>query len=789
MLACPALFRQQERRTQPQPALWQIHGLRHVSVAAALFAGLWSTAANAQVPAISTVAPGALKPGAATDIKVRGGNLAGSTGLLTSVGVEGVLTPELAGNNTNAAEVSYRFTLPAEAAPGIYPLRIATPTGVSNVKLICIDDLPSVAQTKPNSTMAQAQALTLPTAVDGYVDNLSRDYYKFTVAAGQKLSFEVLAQRLGTALDPLIRLFDATGKEITYADDTPGVGADCQLVHTFAAAGEYILEVRDIRYQGGGNHQYRLRIGDFPCVSVPYPMAVKKGTSGNVGFAGISGAEVNPVGLALPAELPTPFISVAGKGAGQNFSGWGYLAVSATDEPLEVEPNDAAEQATKVAIPSGLNGRFDKAGDVDRFTFTATKGQRFLFAGVTRAQFSPTDLVLKMLNAQGGEIANLDDTGTDEGVLDFNCPADGDYTLLVEDLHKRGGPEFAYRVVVKPFDQPLKLNVAAETLNVPAGGLIPVLVTAVRGPYTGPITLALAGAPEGLVATPVIMGPGRNSVTMTIRCDAAVPAGKFYPLQIVGKTVLNGAEITAVASLNDAYKAVLNGMPYPPGNLETTAVAGVTSAGLFTLSTATPEIVFGKDLSATVKVVVARKADFAEEIAIAVQPAQDGIPAGITAAVKPIPKAMNEVEIVFTAANAAPLGQFSAVLIGTGKKDNTTTVQPIPALTLTLKAPFELKTEIPNGKIAKGQTIKAKITAVRNPAYAGPITLTFANLPAKVTAAAAMIPAGANEVEVDLVAAADAAPADVKNVIVNGEGLNGAAKLPGAAPAVGLIVE
>jgi hypothetical protein len=751
---------------------------------------LWgSTAAYAQVPAVSMVSPLAIKPGVATDVKIRGGALAGSTGLSTSIGVDAVLTPDLAGNNTNAAEVSYRFTLPPEAVPGIHVLRIATPTGVSAPRLFCIDDLPSVAQVKPNSTMAKAQVVTLPVAVDGYVDNLQRDYYKFTVTAGQKVSFEVLAQRLGTALDPLIRLFDASGKEITYADDTPGVGADCQLVHTFAAAGEYILEVRDIRYQGGGNHQYRLRMGDFPCVSVPYPMAVKKGTSVNLGFAGISGAEVAPVGFALPAEMTVPFLAVAGKAAGQNFSGWGTLAVSSTDELLEAEPNDAPEQATKVTLPSGLNGRLDKAGDVDRFLFTATKGQRFLFQGVTRTQYSPTDLVLRIANAQGGEIANLDDTGTEEGVLDFNCPADGDYTLLVEDLHKRGGAEFAYRVIVKPFEQPLVLNAAVDTLNVPAGGLLAVQVNAVRGPYTGPIFLALANAPEGFVATPVVIGPGRNAVTMTVRCDAAVPAGKFYPLQIVGKTVLNGAEISAVASVADGYKATLFGMPYPPGNLVSTPVAGVTNAGLFTLSTATPEIVFGKDLSATAKVVVARVGDFAEEITIAVQPVQDGLPAGITAAVKPIPKGMNEVEIVFTANNGAPLGQFSAVLIGTGKKENTTTVQPIPALFLTLKAPFELKTEIPNGKIAKGQTVKVKVVATRNPAYAGPITLTFANLPAGITAAAAMIPAGANEVEVDLVAAADAAAANVANVTVNGEGLNGNAKLTAAAPAVGLVVE
>ena len=59
--------------------------------------------------------------------------------------------------------------------------------------------------------------------------------------------------------------------------------------------------------------------------------------------------------------------------------------------------------------------------------------------------------------------------------------------------------------------------------------------------------------------------------------------------------------------------------------------------------------------------------------------------------------------------------------------------------------------------LAKGQTLKTKIAVDRNPAYAGPITLTFQNLPKGVTAAAAMIAAGQNEVEVELTAAADAA--------------------------------
>ncbi len=76
--------------------------------------------------------------------------------------------------------------------------------------IVVVDDLPSVAQVKPNQALANAQVVALPAGVDGQVDNLQRDFYKFTAAAGQKLSIEVVAQRIGSSLDPLIKLMDAS---------------------------------------------------------------------------------------------------------------------------------------------------------------------------------------------------------------------------------------------------------------------------------------------------------------------------------------------------------------------------------------------------------------------------------------------------------------------------------------------------------------------------------------------------------------------------------------------------
>jgi hypothetical protein len=115
--------------------------------------------------------------------------------------------------------------------------------------------------------------------------------------------------------------------------------------------------------------------------------------------------------------------------------------------------------------------------------------------------------------------------------------------------------------------------------------------------------------------------------------------------------------------------------------------------------------------------------------------------------------------------------------------------QSIPALTLRLASPFELKPDFGGAKITKGGKLKIKVAVVRNPAFAGPVTLAFANLPKGVTAPATMIAADKTDVELELEAAADAAVGAVNNVVVNGEGMNGNAKLAAGSGNVALTVE
>jgi len=743
---------------------------------------------QAQPPSISSLSPQAVQPGKTVDLKLQGGALTGTTQLWTSFPAEATLPADLAGNNTKPAEVVYRLQIPANTGVGVYGLRVANSQGVSNLKLIAVDDLPSVAQVKPNQELSAAQPLPIPCAVDGTLANLTRDYYKFQVNAGQRLSFEVLGRRLGSPLDSMIRILDSRGREVVYSDDTPGLGPDSQLSHTFAQAGEYVVELRDIRFQGGATFHYRLRIGDFPCINVPYPMGVRRGSAATLSFAGGDVRNVSPLPLNVPAATPVNWLHVGGKFPGGSSSGFALVALSRADEANEVEPNNDQPHAMRLPLGSSINGRFDQPGDVDQFVFTAKAKQKFTFAGVTRDQGAASDLYFRLLKSDGGEVATADDTGTAEGILHYTFPADGDYTLVVEDLHRRGGPEFAYRIEVRPFVDQFQLSASVDTLNIGSGGIGTVMVTAKRGEISGPITLALRGAPEGLVATPSVIGKGQTAITMTIHCGTNVPAGKIYPVEIVGTATHAGTEQLAVADVETALKATLGGIVNPPPLLTKTVAIAVAPAPAFVLKTSQPEVIFGRDLPGKVKVIATKAAGFDEAIALAVTPVKGGLPAGITATLKPIAKGATEYEVVFSATSKARLGEFYAVLEGTAKKDKTTTVQAIPVLKLTLRAPFTLKADFGTGVIAKGQTLKVKVVADRNPAYTGPIAVTVAGLPKGVTAGAVSIPEGQTEAELVLTAVAEAAGSADK-VIIHGEGKSGEAKLTDDAPAAKLKVE
>src|SRR5690349_5695059 len=234
---------------------------------------------NPLAPTLSPTVPLGVQRGTSLDLTLTGTNLAGPTQLWTSFPAK-VTIPTDMNNGKDNAKLRVRLEVPKDAPLGFHTLRLATTRGLSNFRMFCIDDLPQVMEGTNNHSKATAQAVAVPSVVVGRADAETSDYFKITVKAGQRLSFEILGRRLGSAFDPQITLYNAkTGKELPdgYSNDAPGCQTDARLTYTFKEAGDYLVEVRDVMYSGGADFWYRLRIGDFPCAVSPIPMAAKRG--------------------------------------------------------------------------------------------------------------------------------------------------------------------------------------------------------------------------------------------------------------------------------------------------------------------------------------------------------------------------------------------------------------------------------------------------------------------------------------------------------------------------------
>lgn len=724
-------------------------------------------AANPQAPTLAATVPLGMQRGTGQELTLTGTNLTEPVALWTSFSAKATF-PADNNNGKDAARLRVRLEVPRDIPIGLHTVRLATTRGVSNFRTFCIDDLPQVNETDTNRAKASAQPVPIPCVIVGRADAEASDFFKVHVKAGERLTFEVLARRLGSPLDPQVTLYDAkSGKELPagHSNDAPGLQTDARLTYTFKEAGEVLVEVRDATYRGGPDYGYRLRIGDFPCATSAMPMAVKRGGKALVGFAGPLVGGIAPVEVTVPDDPTVTALQITPR-AVNGLHGWPiFVAISDLDEGVEQEPNNEPAKANRVAVPGAVTGRFQEAGDIDHFIFAAKKGQRLLLDVETHELGSPTEVYLVLRDAKGTQVAMSNPTVAAR--IDFNPPADGDYTLAVEHLLYWGGPAETYRLTIRPYEPGYTLTLGIDRFDVPPGGVVPVGIFLARRDYNGPIEVSVAG-PAGVsgqvaVATGQNAPPNQPVAQLFLRAAPQLAAGT-YPITIQGKATINDKPIVERASVRAVVAANLSSLPYPPPTLTHQVALGVTEKPPFTLVLKLdhPEGTRGQPVGLTVT--ATRVAGFAEEIALT----PVNLPANVAPALKNVPKDKNEIQVQLNPAANAALGTFTVSVSGKAKhagKEYAFTAVPA---SLVLVPPFELKADAAPLTLEPGGKGVLKITATRKGGYQGPIALEIRNLPANVTAAKATIAAGQQSAEVEVTAAANAAAGEKADVNVLG---------------------
>lgn len=226
---------------------------------------------------------------------------------------------------------------------------------------------PAVVNNDPDDQIAEAKSVALGSTTSEKIgDGLTAgtplgqdvDLYKFTAAAGQKISIDI-DRASGSSLDSYIRLFSynaaaSSVAELKASDNTaaPGetLGKDAYLEYTFSAAGTYYLGVSGI-----GNKSYSAITGAGDVT----------GTTGaySITFKSLGGGAVADSDDQLSEALP---ISTSSTNAGKSLS---------------------------------------NATDVDMYKFTVSAKQTVHF-DIDRPSGSSLNSYLRLFNASGAQLAS-----------------------------------------------------------------------------------------------------------------------------------------------------------------------------------------------------------------------------------------------------------------------------------------------------------------------------------------------------------------------------------------------
>jgi len=609
-------------------------------VGAAVLANSAPRAAVAQ-PAVTHITPGALAPGKTTEITLHGSKFDGEVRVWTSFPAQ-VEVAAADAKQTDRVKLTCKMTIGPGVAVGIGGIVVATEAGISDVAYIMIDDLPSVADNGQNHEAGQAQEIAVPIAIDGQCDGTLADCYRFAARAGEPISCEVVATRLGWDFDPLVRVLDSRGRELLLADDDPASGADPRFVFTAPASGKYVLELRDNRFKPGG--RYRLRMGDFPLVSTTQPLVTQRGAPTDISFRGSKGDSLESLTFMLSRLTIVPVGNSAGwdtfnlstRLPGRRSSGWATLGVSKL--PVYIEPQfEGGNEATTIEVPCVASGTLAALGERDRYSFAAKKGAFIRFRAITRSLGSPAVLTLTVLDSSGKQLAATTVTESDEPALSFAPPADGAFTLVVEELAGRGGGDFTYAVECKggPQFSLLLKNDKNNRLrySLSAGGAFYLDVQCQRAGYDGSIILGIDSPRSGWQVFNHIIPARTNEVRIYLVPPLDFAPGEAAELRVVGRTERQNdvAAMTTTVQLRAARPQ----MSYPPRWHDGTIfVSGLAPApAFFSIAPRTSSVDLPRsDGSAKLTLEIMPTSEKLKDVPLTILPL--GLPAGVTAEVK-----------------------------------------------------------------------------------------------------------------------------------------------------------
>lgn len=733
--------------------------------------GMGVAAVEAAAPRLTQIVPRGGQRGTEVEVTLRGERLDDVQELM--IYEPGIEVLEL--KATNDKELKCRFKVATDCDLGTKRIRVRTATGISDLRTFRVGWLPEVSEVEPNSEFTAPQAIPLNVTINGSISNEDVDYFVVECKKGDRLTAEVEAIRLGDSMfDAYVAIFNEARFELDTNDDAALVYQDGIASIVVPEDGKYIVQVRESSF-GGGNF-YRLHVGNFPRPRAVVPAGGQPGSTLEVTYHGdVTGSFTRQV--QIPSGEPWEYMVIPEDDRGLSPSGIPFR-VSSLENVIEQEPNNEVAAATSAHAPAAFNGLISQEGDIDFFRFAAKRGQVLDIRVYGRQLRSELDSVLTIHNDKGAVLANNDDSGGPDSYLRFNPPADGEFFVAIRDHLNRGGSAFHYRIELTPVTPRIELSIneyaryVEHRLVVPQGTRVPILISATRRDFGGPLEFVGENLPAGVTVESVTLLQDQNVAQVLLKAADDAPLSGTLG-QIVAKHADPEKPLSLASGFTRQHATMVRGQnnrEFFMENLPSLAIA-VAEKPPFTVEIVEPKVPLVQNGVMQLKVVAQRAEGFTAPIKVDVLNNPPGVNSSREVS---IAEGQSEASILINAAGNAQVREQILAIRATATVGNGPVMTASPFAKLNVAEPY-VKFTYQQAAVEQGaeSAVVVAVEVVRP--FEGEAEVKLVGLPNKVTAPVLKMTAETKELVFPITAEADAPQGITKNlfceitIIENGE--------------------
>jgi hypothetical protein len=481
-------------------------------------------------PTLESVIPGVGSRGSQFTVLMSGGGLKDACEIMFYDRGLSVLKLEAVSDS----EATATLDASADCRIGAHPLRLRTPRGLSELKVIYISRFPVTAEVEPNDSVKQAHHLALNSTISGVIDSGDVDSFVVTLRKGQRFSAEVEAVRLGGEMtDTVLKILGPGGRMLAQADDTAITRQDPFASLVAPSDGGYTVQVRDTAFGGGPTSSYALHVGDFIRPIGVFPPG------------GQAGKDVR-LKMLLPGS-DDAFLAVKFP---ENASRWwnyfptldGTTAPTAT--ALRVSPYRCVDEAESTQVssltsdqlkvhewPIAFHGVIGRPKEADSFAIKARAGEVVQVEVFAERIGSKLDSVVEIINPERQVIARSDDDACQDSRIVFRPESDGVYQIQISDKRRGGGPAFPYRIEVEAPTPALEVflpglvrkSQTGQVISVPRGNRVLAYLGVRRDGFDGAVHLDVSGLPKGVSLDVQDIPAGTYLTPIVVEATAEAP--------------------------------------------------------------------------------------------------------------------------------------------------------------------------------------------------------------------------------------------------------------------------